>query len=57
MIPSHFIRPARRFRELEAASGLVLLGATAIALNGLTDVAGMNGCLSSSVMRYDTGKL
>ncbi len=32
MIPSHFIRPARRFMELEAASGLVLIGATAIAL-------------------------
>lgn len=32
MIPSRFIRPARRFMQLEAASGLVLLGATALAL-------------------------
>ncbi len=32
MIPSRFIRPARRFMQLEAASGLVLIGATAIAL-------------------------
>ncbi len=32
MIPSRFIRPARRFMKLEAASGLVLIGATAVAL-------------------------
>jgi NhaA family Na+:H+ antiporter len=32
MIPSRFIRPTRRFMQLEAASGLVLIGATAIAL-------------------------
>jgi NhaA family Na+:H+ antiporter len=32
MIPSRFIRPARRFMQLEAASGLVLIGATAVAL-------------------------
>jgi len=32
MFPSRFIRPTRRFMQLEAASGLVLLGATAIAL-------------------------
>ena len=32
MIPSRFIRPARRFMQLEASSGLVLLAATAVAL-------------------------
>ena len=32
IIPSRFIRPARRFMQLEAASGLVLIGATAVAL-------------------------
>ncbi len=32
MIPSRFIRPVRRFMQLEASSGLVLLAATAIAL-------------------------
>ncbi len=32
MIPSRFIRPARRFMQLEAASGLVLIGAAAVAL-------------------------
>ena len=32
MIPSRFIRPIRRFMQLEASSGLALLGATAIAL-------------------------
>jgi len=31
-IPSRFIKPARRFMQLEAASGLVLIGATAVAL-------------------------
>lgn len=32
MIPSRFIRPARRFMQLEAASGLVLIGAAVVAL-------------------------
>jgi NhaA family Na+:H+ antiporter len=32
MIPRRFIKPARRFMELEAASGLALLAATAVAL-------------------------
>lgn len=32
MIASRFIRPARRFMQLEAASGMVLIAATAVAL-------------------------
>jgi len=42
VIPGRFARPARRFMQLEAASGLVLLAAAAVALlwANLTFLAG-----------------